>query len=64
MRLKNKKELGLKTKFNFIYVGQLIERKGLYDLLESYKDLMEMGFSRESIEICRKKSENKEGAGN
>lgn len=31
-----KKTLGIKTKFNFIYVGQLIDRKGVLDLVRAF----------------------------
>ena len=59
VRVKNKKELGLKTKFNFIYVGQLIERKGLYDLLESYKEFRKVNYDWGLVIVGYGKIENR-----
>ena len=38
-REQTKKSLGIKSKYNLLFVGQLIERKGIMDLLKAYKKI-------------------------
>ncbi len=38
-RKSTKRHYGLRKKYNFIFVGQLISRKGIIDLLQAYKNI-------------------------